>query len=1331
MSAAEDGPDMLEVRGRPGEEGQVFRRPRSTLGTKTASMPWEGPWIEIERGSSKKVIRNKIYTSPAGYVRREYSNYKALHGLTTQFSSSSLSPSVSSHSMISMQEELRAGEGASRRARSRPGTSVGKLPRPDSSPATILNDLSAQVSRNFVRPKSSLGTYSLGYRAHTPAWREKPPPARTPLRPVTAMPLSKQKQLEEKVKTEMYGDLVQSKVEEDAASTREKTLLASPHGRKDEELKPPKPLLRDKSLTFSDSTLSAKDVPEDESMSGQSFKERKGMTPARKRLTNVMGAEGFSRVWTSDKSLEDIDPSLYFKMRMKMRGLKERTSMKVLDTQQWIGLLLYAEGKNERIPLNKNAERWISGLDTFLDKRARLRIYEQQLARADADLRDAMLEVNRIESLLKIEQGSKKKNLEDELTIAMDSKDELLNERRRLQMLVNTFTIGAEELQDLTAEEDFYTGDPNKWSDILRTYRESDENLIKLKEGLNESKSGWFELNADIDIDKYPIYSSAPLSPSAHEIANNSTNNLKNQKKTVPTYERRTSRRRSLITMQSLSSMKEKGSQRKMSVAKSKVQKAKSVEQGKGEADEPVVVQEEQQQQERKGDDDSDEENIDEQVKNLLSSMQQENSAALNQALMRLKYPVQTGTMRTWREYADDLRRVKKSYLTIYERICEHFKVPATGLVAIRRFLNDPLCSKISVAGENYNNFHLTALDGMMRGVDLTGGNAVIPPVLSFKKSMDLMGLRSFDCSNNNLRAEGMSILVDMLTSCGLDVEYLNVSANRIGKEGAQKIAKFLSIPNSSIQELHCDMNDIGDVGMRAIALVLPKTQLKVLSVQKNKISKLGAVALRRMIASESVCLQDLDVSWNEILTDGACTFAEGLADNKSLRRLNLEWSGFGSEKALSALFHALKTCPLQVVDLSSNQIDSYGCLVVSAGIESTQGLKQLKLDNNPLARQGIRELLRCSARAKERRSVERAISLENCDFGEVSSCVFDPLEPAGSYRLDMGRASHRRIFEVLLEFNAQGRGRFDKSSATLKLDRKGETSSKTFSLSSSNLLDSTSLPLEGILEFGFVENGLPSPCDQYLREEAMKALLDQLNRRDLSAALKKRSMQTAVGCLYLKLEDFEAMFARINVNDVDYRMDFVMTVYHRVIDLDDATKLLRYLSDAEARNVEARIGKDHLHFSSSNPTGHYHLNLDKPPHRNMACRLLSMRFQMLPVEDKIVKYYSNRKGGQREVARIGVCWRNCRLSGLPFDIEADWNLPFKGILELDYVCLDRPDGEEAMSDEEFDELVLRRWDEKSQFLNLQILSNERKISLLREVSNTHYFSCNFLPLLL
>ena len=368
MSAAEDGPDMSEVRGRPGEEGQVFRRPRSTLGTKTASMPWEGPWIEIERGSSRMVIRNKIYTSPAGYVRREYSNYNALHGMTTQFSSSSLSPSVSSHSMISMQEELRAGEGASRRARSRPGTSVGKLPRPDSSPATILNDLSTQVSRNFVRPKSSLGTYSLGDRAHHPAWREKPPLARTPLRPVTALPLSKQKQLEEKVKTEIYGDLLQSKMEEDAASTRGKTLLASPHGGKDKELKPPKPLLRDKSLTFSDSTLSAKDVPEDESMSGQSFKDRKGLTPARKRLTNVMGAEGFSRVWTSDKSLEEIDPSLYFKMRMKVRGLKERTSMKVLDTQQWIGLLLYAEGKNERIPLNKNAERWISGLDTFLDK---------------------------------------------------------------------------------------------------------------------------------------------------------------------------------------------------------------------------------------------------------------------------------------------------------------------------------------------------------------------------------------------------------------------------------------------------------------------------------------------------------------------------------------------------------------------------------------------------------------------------------------------------------------------------------------------------------------------------------------------------------------------------------------------------------------------------------------------------------------------------------------------------------------------------------------------------------------------------------------------------
>eukprot|EP00960_Hanusia_phi_P069188 767023-Hanusia_phi.AAC.2 len=969
-----------------------------------------------------------------------------------------------------------------------------------------------------------------------------------------------------------------------------------------------------------------------------------------------------------------------------------------------------------------------------------------------------MLEVNRIQSLLKIEQGTKKKvgclrsylflmfgsqKFLEELREAEQSKEDLFNERRRLQMLVNTFTIGADELRDLTADEEFDTGDPQRWSDLVKKYQESEESVLNLNGDAIASKNGWYEENADVDNEKFPIYSLAPpLSPSAHERPRESGSSSKTQKK-IPMYERRMSRRKSLIELQREASMKEKGSQRRINVGKPKAQKPKPAE-GTAAEEEPVVEAEVKEEQQEQQDEDSDD--VGDDVINLLGSIHPENSAALHQVLMRLKFPVQTGTMQTWREFAEESRRTKRSYLTIYERICEHFKVAATGLVPIRRFLNDPLCSRISVAGENYNVYHLRALDGMMRGVDLTGANGSVAPLLSFKKSMDLKSLRSFDCSNNNLQAAGIAILVETLTTCGLDLVQLNVSANRIGKEGAEKVSKLLAIPNSSLEELNCDMNNIGDVGVRALAALVPKSRLRVLSIQKNKITKLGAVALKRMITSGSVSLEELDISWNEILSDGACIFLEGLAENQTLRRLNVEWSGFGSEKALQALFLALKTSPLEVLNLSSNQIDSYGCLVVAQGLESNESLQELRLDNNPLARQGIRELLRCCGRAAERRGIQRTISLENCDFGEVSPCVFDPFEPAGHYQLDMSRISHRRILEILCELCARGQGHFDKNSAPLTTERKGNVTTKHISLSSASLLDATSLPpegdsswggrshtdsLTGVLQVVFLQSGLPVPCDKFLADQVIRALLGQLQRRDLSVGLKNRSIQTALGSLYIRLEDFERMLGQINVNDIDHRMNFVTTIYHRVVDLEDSRRLLRYLTDAEARNVEARIGNEHLRFWSNNPTGHYHLNLDKPPHRNIACMLLNLRFQMLQQEEKLVKYFSNRKGGQREIGRIGVCWRNCRLSGIPFELERDWKLPSRGVLELDFIHLVRPEGEEQMSDEEFDELVVRRWDEKSQFLSLQILSNDKKISLLREVSNSHFFSCEPVPLLL
>ena len=87
----------------------------------------------------------------------------------------------------------------------------------------------------------------------------------------------------------------------------------------------------------------------------------------------------------------------------------------------------------------------------------------------------------------------------------------------------------------------------------------------------------------------------------------------------------------------------------------------------------------------------------------------------------------------------------------------------------------------------------------------------------------------------------------------------------------------------------------------------------------------------------------------------GACTqvgaehLARGLADNTSLRKLNLSWNAFGSE-GTCALGVALRTnAALNNLDLSHNNIDEAAAVVLASGLRSNTSLRSLRLDFNPI----------------------------------------------------------------------------------------------------------------------------------------------------------------------------------------------------------------------------------------------------------------------------------------------------------------------------------------------------------------------------------------------
>ena len=116
--------------------------------------------------------------------------------------------------------------------------------------------------------------------------------------------------------------------------------------------------------------------------------------------------------------------------------------------------------------------------------------------------------------------------------------------------------------------------------------------------------------------------------------------------------------------------------------------------------------------------------------------------------------------------------------------------------------------------------------------------------------------LIKLDLRANNLSDESIVLLMDVLSVERSNLEWLNLSDNRISETGATAVAEMLEI-NDQLTHLWLETNRINDRGAEAIAVALEKSNrtLEQLSLSGNKyISDESVPALIRMIkASRSM----------------------------------------------------------------------------------------------------------------------------------------------------------------------------------------------------------------------------------------------------------------------------------------------------------------------------------------------------------------------------------------------------------------------------------------------------------------------------------------------
>ncbi|KAL5008274.1 hypothetical protein ScPMuIL_013855 [Solemya velum] len=135
-------------------------------------------------------------------------------------------------------------------------------------------------------------------------------------------------------------------------------------------------------------------------------------------------------------------------------------------------------------------------------------------------------------------------------------------------------------------------------------------------------------------------------------------------------------------------------------------------------------------------------------------------------------------------------------------------------------------------------------------------------------------------------------------------------------------------------------------------------TSLVWLDLSHNELCSDGPKQFRRALGDNRT-LEFLDLSWNHIRRVGAVAICKAIQINKSLVNVNLAWNGLGYEGAIAMEETMKENNVLKGLDISNNRINWEGILHIVRGVRANNTLQMLKIGNNPVSLDGVVELLR------------------------------------------------------------------------------------------------------------------------------------------------------------------------------------------------------------------------------------------------------------------------------------------------------------------------------------------------------------------------------------
>ena len=225
--------------------------------------------------------------------------------------------------------------------------------------------------------------------------------------------------------------------------------------------------------------------------------------------------------------------------------------------------------------------------------------------------------------------------------------------------------------------------------------------------------------------------------------------------------------------------------------------------------------------------------------------------------------------------------------------------------------------------------------------------------------------IAALDLQDNDIGDEGGSD-VGAMFSDNYYITKLSLACNNLGRLTASAFAESLEV-NGTLRVLDLSQNSLSNKCMELLCHGLTNNYSIVeLNLSKNKITSDGGKFIGSML-NEQRSIVSIDLSWNGLGPRGCEAILKGLRENIMVKNLNLAWNAIGVD-GCTAISKALGYINLQEIDISHNRLLCEGARCIAKGLKVNTSLEVLRIGQNVLESVGVCFLLRsilCNSESK------------------------------------------------------------------------------------------------------------------------------------------------------------------------------------------------------------------------------------------------------------------------------------------------------------------------------------------------------------------------------